>query len=106
MATLLNYLYADAEGAKLMALERGVPTNRKGYEVLVANNLINDITKQAMKLIDDTDTGKYTTMELLEIHDALITAIQKIGLKEGGTTPEAAAKEFIEKGTRILEKSK
>jgi oligogalacturonide transport system substrate-binding protein len=106
IAALMNYLYADAEGAKLMALERGVPTNKKGYDVLVKNDMIDDITRQAMKLIDDTDTGKYTSMEFLEIHDALWTAIEKIGLKEGQTTAEAAAKEFMAKGNAVLAKAK
>jgi ABC-type glycerol-3-phosphate transport system substrate-binding protein len=106
VARLLSFLYTDPEGAKLMALERGVPTNKKGYEILVQNNMIDDVTKQAMVLIEATDTGRYTEMEFSEVHDELFSAIQKVGLASGGTTPEEAARVFMEKANRILKASK
>ncbi len=102
---LMNFLYTDPEGAKLMALERGVPTNTKGYAALVKGNLIDDVTKRAMQLIDDTDTGKFSYYDPVEVRDLLHTAIQQIGLK-GGISPEAAAKEFYEKAVKVLKNFK
>ncbi len=106
VAKLANFLYTDPEGVKLMALERGVPTNKKGYDVLVQNDMIDDVTKQAMALIEATDTGRYTEMEFAEVHDELISAIQKVGLVTGGSSPEEAARAFMEKANRILKASK
>jgi oligogalacturonide transport system substrate-binding protein len=103
---LANFLYTDPEGAKLMALERGVPTNKKGYDVLVKNGMIDDVTKVAMRLIDDTDTGKFSYYDPVEVRDLLHTAIQQVGLKSGGLSPEAAAKEFFAKASKVLKNFK
>jgi oligogalacturonide transport system substrate-binding protein len=103
---LMNYLYSDPEGVKLMALERGVPTNAKGYDALVKAGMIDDTTKLAMKLIADTDTGKFSYYDPVELRDLLMTAIQQVGLKNGGKSPEAAAKEFYSKATQILKNFK
>lgn len=101
VATLMNFLHTDPDGVKAMALERGVPSNKKAYDILVQANMIDDMTKKAMQIVNDTDTGAYTYLDPNEILDTMETAIQKVGLK-GGTTPEAAAQEFLDKGNRIL----
>ena len=103
---LANFLYTSPEGAKLMGLERGVPTNKKGYDVLVKNGMIDDVTKVAMKLIDDTDTGKFSYYDPVEVRDLLHTAIQQVGLKSGGMSADAAAKEFFAKATKVLKNFK
>ncbi|MCX7025998.1 MAG: ABC transporter substrate-binding protein [Spirochaetes bacterium] len=103
---LLNFLYTDPEGAKLMATERGVPTNKKGYDVLVKNNMIDSVTKTAMQLIDDTDTGKFSYFDPVEVRALLHAAIQQVALKSNNASPEAAAKEFYEKATKVLKNFK
>lgn len=102
---LANFLTSDPEGAKLMALERGVPTNKKGYDSLVKNGMINDVTKVAMKLIDDTDTGKFSYYDPVEVRDLLFTALQQVGLK-GNVSADAAAKEFYTKASKVLKNFK
>lgn len=96
-----NFMYTDPEGVKLIALERGVPTNKKGYDILVKNNMIDAVTKVAMQLIDDTDTGKYSYYDPVEVRDLLHTALQQVGLK-GGIAADPAAKEFYEKAGKVL----
>jgi ABC-type sugar transport system, periplasmic component len=103
---LANFLNSSPEGVKLMALERGVPTNAKGYDVLVKAGMIDDTTKLAMKLIADTDTGKFSYFDPVEVRDLLQTAVQQVGLKSGGKSPEAAAKEFYAKASEALKSFK
>jgi len=102
---LANFLNTDPEGAKLMALERGVPTNKQAYDVLVKNGMIDNVTKIAMKLIDDTDTGKFSYFDPVEVRDLLHTALQQVGLK-GNMSADAAAKEFYTKASKVLKNFK
>jgi oligogalacturonide transport system substrate-binding protein len=98
---LANFLNTDADGVRPMALERGVPTNRQAYGVLVGSGAIDEVTKRAMQLIQDTDTGKFSYFDPVELRDLLHTALQQVGLK-GAVSPEAAAKEFYAKASRAL----
>lgn len=101
VAAILNYVNTDTEGVTLMELQRGVPSNKTAYNILVAANMIDDVTKTAMKIIDDTDTGLYSHIDPNEILDAMEDTIQVVGF--GEKTPAAAAADFMEKGNRILQ---
>jgi len=105
VAKLMNFFHSDPAGVKALELQRGVPSNKAAYDILVNANMIDDMTKTAMKIVTDSDTGEYTFLDPNEIRDTMETAIQNVGLK-GGTTPEAAAKQFIAAGNRILQNFK
>ena len=100
VASTLNFLLTEEEGVMDMELQRGVPSNKKAYDILVKNNMIDEMTRKAMKIVDDTDTGQYSYMDPNEIQDALKDTLQIVGFKD--QTPAEAAKNFMEKGNRIL----
>ncbi len=100
VASTLNFVLTGEEGVKAMELQRGVPSNKKAYDVLVKNNMIDDMTRKAMQIVDDTDTGLYSFIDPNEIQDALKDTIQVVGFKD--QTPAEEAKNFMEKGNRIL----
>ena len=103
VAELLNFIHTVPAGVDAMGLQRGVPSNKAGYDILVKANKIDPLTQQAMKIVDASGDGNYSYIDPNEIRDALESAIEKVGLK-GGTSPEVAAQEFLTKGNGILKR--
>lgn len=49
VAELLNFLINDPEGIKAMGVTRGLPANKKAYEILKENNQIDEMSQQIVE---------------------------------------------------------
>ncbi|HUX19705.1 MAG TPA: extracellular solute-binding protein, partial [Spirochaetia bacterium] len=103
VAELLNFIHTAPAGVQAAELQRGVPSNKIGYDILVKANMIDSLTQEAMKITNASGDGNYSFIDPNEIQDALKSAIEKIGLA-GGTSPQVAAQEFLTKGEAILKR--
>ncbi|MGM0126126.1 oligogalacturonide transport system substrate-binding protein [Enterococcus sp. AZ194] len=69
VAKLLNFLINDPEGVKAMGLTRGIPANKKAYEILVENKQIDTINQEVEKYTSTTDVmpkNKYLKMSRIQ----------------------------------------
>ncbi len=97
----LNFILTGEEGVKLMMLQRGIPSNRKAYTLLADAGLISDISREAMGILKDSDTGKYTYWDTVELETLFKEAIQLTGF--GDMSPREAAAGFMARGSALLD---
>lgn len=100
-ADFINYMLNDPEAISVLKDTRGIPANDKAKQQLVEEGVIDEkvstMVAQALTGAGEADNGPSLNTEVLAL---LKDYIQEVGYKK--TTPEAAAKGFMEEMTDLL----
>lgn len=100
-AQFINFFLNDADAIRILSDTRGIPTNEKAKEILVADNVIpqvvSDMVAQALSGVGVAETGPSLNPEVVALTKDFV---QEIGY--GKMSPSQAADGYIRELTALL----